>query len=56
MQTLPVIDIVVILVYLVAMIYVGYFFPGKIKARTSLPKHPGIFQGGPSGFRSTLLS
>lgn len=58
MQTLPVIDIVVILVYLVAMIYVGYFFSRKNKSQDQFTKASGHIPGWAIGLSiyATFLS
>lgn len=58
MQTLPVIDIVVILIYLVAMVYVGYFFSRKNKSQDQFTKASGHIPGWAIGLSiyATFLS
>ena len=58
MQTLPVIDIIVILIYLVAMVYVGYFFSRKNKSQDQFTKASGHIPGWAIGLSiyATFLS
>lgn len=58
MKTLPLIDIAVILLYLVAMVYVGYFFSGKNKDGEQFTRASGRIPGWAIGLSiyATFLS
>lgn len=58
MKTLPLIDIAVILVYLIAMVYVGYFFSGKNKDGEQFTRASGRIPGWAIGLSiyATFLS
>jgi len=58
MKTLPLIDIAVIVLYLVAMIYVGYFFSGKNKDGEQFTRASGRIPGWAIGLSiyATFLS